>query len=190
MLATIEKTGQVDIQRDFLAALERDGFLDAPATHRAYAAMAQSGQDIDIVLTELGLLDENKLADALALFLGLGRAAAADYPSYLPTGAQVEHPFLRRSGILPLALTETEILIATARPLNLDSARALGYFLGRRAELKVAAASELAHHMARLLDGRPGEIDSVPDGSVAIEDDIERLRDIAREAPVIKLVSP
>ena len=55
----------------FLVFAVEKNYLDAPSAERAAAAMARSGADVDVVLSELGLLGESRLAEAQGRFLAL-----------------------------------------------------------------------------------------------------------------------
>ena len=166
--------------------------LDQMAMQRVTGAIRSSGQPIDIVLLELGLLEENRLADALAEFLGLDRITIAEFPQYLPADMELTHDFLRRLNVLPIEITESTITLAVSRPLDDAAARGIGYFLDRKPLLKVAVGSELTRHLSNLLMAEK-EIASDPNHGLHSHDlasgDAERLRDIASEAPIIRLLN-
>jgi general secretion pathway protein E len=172
---------------DFLADRK---LIDEFGMRRAGAALSGSGQALDTVLLELGLLEEAILADALAEHLGLERVAAAEFPSELPLHDAMPHGFLRQANILPLAVAERSLTVAVARPLDDDAARALGYYLGLTPVLKVAIAGEIARHLSALLARERAEANALGedvDASGLADSDAERLRDIANEAPIIRL---
>lgn len=175
----------------FLRYLQDQGLLDASSVQRVGAAISSSGHAIDTVLLELGLVPESKLADAEATFLGFERASLSDFPEELPSDAVIPHDFLKAAGVLPLEIEGETFSIAVSRPFELDAARGLGHFLGKVPVIKIATATEISQHLQRLFDA--GNHAPEQDGSfgfgAAIEDDVERLKDVAREAPVIKLLN-
>jgi general secretion pathway protein E len=176
----------------FLKFLGDSGTIDHLATQRVAMAIQGSGQPVDMILLELGLLEETRLADALAEYLGLERALASEFPQELLTDANIAPELLRRSNILPVGLNDTTITLAVARPLDDSTARAIGYFLDREPILKVGVGSELARHLANLLvsDGATSkEIDDGPGTHDLASGDVERLRDVASEAPIIRLLN-
>jgi general secretion pathway protein E len=181
-----------DSERGFLRFLSQSETLDHVAMQRMNMAIQGSGQAVDTILLELGLLEETKLADALACYLCLERVSASELPSELPVGVDVPFDLLRRSNILPLELTSDAVTLAVARPLDDATARAIAYFLGRKAILKVGVGSEITRHLNSFLNAE----NLVPDevgGDFAVHDlasgDVERLRDIASEAPIIRLLN-
>ncbi len=176
----------------FLHFLVDTGAIDSLAAQRVARAVAGSGQPVSTILLELGLLEEGKLADALAAFLGLARVTPADFPEVLPTADDIPHDLLRRANILPLELTDQSVAFAVARPLDDTTARSVGYFLNLEPILKVGVESEIARHLAELLVSDVVETGTV-DASVQPHDpaggDVERLRDVASEAPIIRLLN-
>ncbi len=176
----------------FLQFLADKGVIDQIALQRVGQAMRGSGQPVDIVLLELGLLEEHRLADSLSAYLNLDRIAASEFPQELPVGCEVPQDFLRRANIFPLEMTENSIALAVARPLDDASARAVGYLLDRQPVLKVAVGSELTRHLSNILtaeQGTPRGADDDDQSHDLASGDIDRLRDVASEAPIIRLLN-
>ena len=177
---------------DFLTYLGVSGAIDHISLQRVKTAIQGSGQAVDTILLELGLLEETKLADILANYLGLERVSASAFPQELVTDPDISTDLLRRSNVLPLELTDTTITLAVAKPLDDSTARAIGYFLDRRLILKIAVGSELAGHLASLLasDGMASKMTVERlEGDDLASGDVERLRDVASEAPIIRLLN-
>ena len=178
------------VSGEFLEFLSASGLLDPQARARIVTVMQSSMHSVDTVLLELGLLSETVLADAQAKFLGLDRVQAAGLPDELEPELVMPREFLQSAAIFPLDADEATITLATARPFDTDVIRGVGYTFGKRPIAKVAVASELAQHIRKffdVVDQGPGVVDDQPYGGN--EDDIERLRDVAREAPIIKLLN-
>ena len=170
----------------FIDYLESSAVLDSLAADRAKSARRASAQRIDTVLLELGLLEEETLAENLSSFLGLSRVQAADFPATLADGFAAHLPFLRRTQLIPIAQNESTITLATATPLDDTSPRAFGYLLGLKPILRVATRSALLQQFEALSGGDNGDAQSTSEFN---GDDIERLRDVASEAPIIKLLN-
>jgi general secretion pathway protein E len=172
----------------FLDFLSARGVLDAAELSRVRGAIGATHQLVEIVLLELGLLQENRLAEQQAAFLGLDRARPEEFPEDFQT-AELPSDFLRRMELVPLEASDASLIVATARPLRPAPVRALSFFLKRPVAMRVATQSEIAHYLKRTSD--PGQADEgqPKDDVNSIEEDIERLRDVAREAPVIRLVA-
>jgi general secretion pathway protein E len=181
---------QMTVGEMFLDYLASSGALDAQARQRVHAAMMSSGESVDTVLLELGLLPEIKLADAQAAYLGLARVYANEFPQELLPDAELPHEFVRSAGLLPLVMNDTTVTVATARPFETDAIRGLGHFFGKEAIPKVANSTELVQHIQKLFAAENADVISTFDqAGLADEDDVERLKDVAREAPIIKLLN-
>ncbi len=174
----------------FLDFLEFTGQLDAVSCKRARSTFQSSSQNLSTVLLELGLIPDQKLADLQAQFLGLDRIQSSDLPTEPITELILPPDYQRSSSFMIVDVNDTTVTVATAQPFQTDSIRALGYFLDKRLVMKVIDLSSLSGHLARLAAtenfATVGELQS---SGVAQEDDIERLRDVARDAPTIKLLN-
>ena len=177
----------------FAHYLRQHDLIDLQSLQRALSAQATTGQPIDTVLLELGLLPEVRLADAMAAFLDFERIEPRHFPMELPQDARLPLAFLRQQNLLPIGIDGDELIIATARPFEREALAALAYSLGLTPVTVVAVASELKQHLGKLL-AAPGETGPDSDagaggGLAAQDDDVERLRDVAREAPVVRLLN-
>jgi general secretion pathway protein E len=177
-------------EQDFLTFLMLKGDLDAAASTRVSATMKSSAQSADTVMLELGLIPEARLAELLSEFCGYLRIYAPDLPSELWPDLQLPESFIRNSGLLVIDVNHQTVTVATSRPLQTDQIKALGYFLDREPVVKIAEQTVLANHLARLLaaEQSPAQSDSPVEGE-AHDDDVERLRDVARNVPTIKLLN-
>jgi general secretion pathway protein E len=175
----------------FAHYLRDNDVVDVASLQRILAAQASTGQAIDTVILELGLLPEQKLADAMAGYLGFERIDPSQFPLDIPYADRLPAQFLKQHTLLPVGEENDQIIIATARPFDQDSIAALGYFLGLEPVTLVAVASEIKQHLAKLLS--PVNDDTTETdlgvGISAQDDDVERLRDVAREAPVVRLLN-
>ncbi len=158
---------------------------------------AESGGRIDHVLTNLGMVTERDMAGALAGVLGFSLAEADDYPDHKVLEVDVSARFLRESCIMPLAEFEESIALAMADPLDSYAIKAMELNAGKTVQPWVGAAADIEAAIDRVYgDGGPtlnDIVDGIDYGGVgtdaAAEDDIERLKDLASEAPVIRLVN-
>jgi general secretion pathway protein E len=181
-------TAQQREEGGFLDFLADRGVLDAAELNRIRGAIGATHQPVEVVLLELGLLQENKLAEQQAAFLGLDRARPEEFLEDFET-AEFPADFMRRMELVPLQASAGALIVATARPLRPDPVRALSFFLKRPVAMRVATHTEITQHLKRTAEpGQAGEGEP-QDDVVSIEEDIERLRDVAREAPVIRLVA-
>lgn len=174
-------------------ALRSRGLIEPDALGRARRVAADSGERLDRVLTRLGLVAERAMAETLAGVLGLRVAGAADYPDEPLYAERLSPRFLREAQVVPLEETADGLLLAMADPLNGFVRTAVELAVGLPVLPLVAIPAELEAALERLLRAREageggGAVDAVAvDGDAP--DDVEKLRDIASEAPVIRLVN-
>jgi general secretion pathway protein E len=168
------------------------GHCDARAIERGRQVALQTGTPPEAVLIQLGLLTERALAESYAELLDLPIADASRYPSEAPLLADcLPGRFLRQARSLPVAVDDDVVVLASADPLDTFTPAAVATATGRRVELLVAIPIELEAALERLYPSEdPAGDGSAPDSDgVPLEDDTERLKDLASEAPVIRLVN-
>ena len=177
-----------DLEQGFITFLGDDNLLDAVSQKRVSAALQISGQSVQTILLELGLLEEAKLADAMGRYLGFERVPSENFSLDVASELNVSPEFMLRALLLPLDFTPDAVTIAVSNPLDTTSAQALAYSLGRNAKLKIALSSELTKYLSTSVEKM-----ELPHETVQLSDfsanDVERLRDIASEAPIIRLLN-
>ena len=163
--------------------------IDPRAVDRARLVALENGQRVESVMIQLGLATERQIAEAAAALLGLAVVTPDRYPMALPASATRLTPrFLRGARALPLAEQDGELIVALADPLDTFAATAIAEATGLRVRIEVAVPVELEAALLRLLPDEDQPEDSSDEGR-PLEDDAERLKDLASEAPVIRLVN-
>lgn len=179
----------------FSALLVREGLVDPGAVARARRASEAASERLDIVMVKLGLLSEADLCGAYAAYCGLRVVRASDLPSQPVLPDRLKLPFLKASRALPISGADGSLLLAAVDPFDDEARKAIGYMLGWRVDLAVIAPADIERAFRKLYQDTGAEATgddqglaaaSVADGN---EIDVERLRDIANEAPIIRLVN-
>ncbi len=179
----------------FSACLASEGLLDIQAASRARRAAEASGERLDHVLVKLGLIAEADLAAAYAAYCGLELLRAEDLPERAVLGQRLKLSYLKSNHILPIACEARVLLLGTIDPFIGELARTLSYLLDLQVELAVLSPALLEQGLRRIYGDSGGEAPADVEqvaalvGQEAGELDIDRLRDIANEAPVIRLVN-
>jgi general secretion pathway protein E len=181
-------TTVTDRQFDALGEiLVRQGNCDHRTLDRARRVASESDQRLDAVLIQLGLVSERGLADAYASLLSVPITAIDRYPSVEPVlPDRLSAEFLRHARAVPLSADDDTLILAAADPLDPFIPAAVAAATGRRVQLEVAVPIELETALNRLY---PEADQAAPDSDAPLEDDAERLKDLASEAPVIRLVN-
>jgi general secretion pathway protein E len=172
-----------------------DGAIDRRSLERARRVAIETGTRFDQVLTQLGLISDRGLAEAMAQLIAAPVVGAADYPVAPLFEDRLKPKFLRRARALPITATEDRATLAMADPLDVFTRNAVAAALGRPVAVAVAVPIELEAALDRLYAEAVGVADGAeildelaPDAEPA-EEDAERLKDLASEAPVIRLVN-
>lgn len=177
-----------DVNSDLSQLVLDRGLAPPEAISRARAVQFETGERLDAVLTRLGLVSESLLAQAISEATGLRLVGADDYPSE-PVAADLIAPrFLRDVRAIPLKETGGRIEIAFVDPLDPYPTAALAFALQREVTPLVARASDLEAALDRLY-GLRVELETGEGNDEADEADLERLKDLASDAPIVRAVN-
>lgn len=174
--------------------LIESGKLDAAGLERARRVRADSGERLSSLLPKLGLVSERDLAQAVADELGLPLVGADAFPEQPLFEERLSPRFLREAQVLPIAEEDGGLVVAMADPLNQYAIDALKLVAGRRLVTRVAVPADLEAAIDRLYPKGGTTLNAIAAAEAAeseegVDLDVERLRDLASEAPVIRLVN-
>ena len=173
-----------------VALLEAQGQCDTRTVERARRVAAENGQRLDRVLIQLGLVNERDLAAGFGALLGLVVAGLSRYPAEAVAPDQLSTRFLRHARALPVAREGDTIVLAMADPLDRFTPAAVAAATGCAVRVEVAVPIEIEAAFDRLYpDQETTAAHDVAEGGEGLEEDTERLKDLASEAPVIRLVN-
>lgn len=173
-----------------LSALMEKGALSAQALERGRRVAAESDERPDQVLNKLGLVADSVLTEAWSEVTELGIAAVEDYPEKVLLPEELPATFLNHAQALPLRIAEENLLLAIVDPLDGFGPAAIAEKTGLKVTRILARPGDFAAAFDRLYRSESEQVqsdDSVDIGS-GLYLDIERLRDLASDAPVIKIV--
>jgi general secretion pathway protein E len=192
--ADFPKPKDVAFAQAFAEILVAEALVDAAAISRARRAAEAASERLDLVLVKLGLISESDLCIAYSIYCDLPLVGAADVPEQAILVDRLKLSFLKANRIIPISFDGKNLQIASADPFVEEVAQAIGYMLDVRVDLAVIAPAEIERALRVLYDDAGGETHTDEAELTAItgdgsEFDIERLRDIANEAPVIRLVN-
>ncbi|MBA1331738.1 general secretion pathway protein GspE, partial [Candidatus Endoriftia persephone str. Guaymas] len=152
----------------------------------------QSESSFAVLLVRMGMLSDQKLAQAQSAFHGIPLIDESEFPERLPYGSRISLAFLNRNLCVPVQEDEAGLMVAMADPDNPYLLEALKMVSGCEVVPRVGVVSEIeAAFRQRYTEtdeeaaarGEVGRLGAVGD------DDIEHLKELASEAPVIKLVN-
>jgi len=171
------------------------GKLDQPNLDRALRLQAESGERLGSLLVTLGLCAQRDVAEALSLQLALPLVDATGYPEFPILEERVSARFLREARALPVREDEKELGLAMADPTDAYTIGAFEMVTGRAVRPMVAIPTELDAALERLYGAGKsavgqliGDVETRTD-ELTFDADVQQLKDLASEAPVIRLVS-
>src|SRR5215467_3983969 len=126
------------------------GAIDRRSLDRARRVAIETGTRLDQVLTQLGLISDRGLAEAMAQLIAAPVIGAADYPEAPLFPDRLKPKFLRRARVLPIATSEERATLAMADPLDIFARNAVAAALGRPVVVAVAVPIELEAAFDRL----------------------------------------
>ena len=166
--------------------LVRRHILSPEALMRADVVQRESGERLESVVTRLGMASEQSLAEAMAADHGLDLIDAAGFPATAVAGPELSPAFLHDVRAVPVAWRGDRLLIAVGNPFDAFGAEALGFAFDAPVDRIVGRSSDIEAAIERLY--RPAS-DAVAIDADIDEDDIERLKDLVSDAPVIRAVN-
>ena len=168
------------------------GKLEPPDVERALHLQREqeSWERVGSILVKLGFASEADIAEGLATQLELPLVTRDDFPDEVASKSPIAHRFLKKNKVLVLEEDAERLTVAMADPLDDYVIRALGLASGKAVESRIGVPSDIDSTLEQLYeeagsDGAPAR----PDESASYLDDVEQLKELAGEAPVIKLVN-
>ena len=187
MSTPVKRLGELLIER---------GKLDAGSLDRALRLQQDSGERLGALLVTLGLVAPRDVAEALAAQLGLPMLDGAGYPELPILEERVSSRFLRDAHALPVREDADELVLAMADPTDRYAIDAFAMVTGRRVRPMVAVPGELDAALERLYGSGKSAMGQIVGDDVemrgdeiAFDADVQQLKDLASEAPVIRLVN-
>jgi len=166
--------------------LVRTGKLSARDLDRALSARDETGGVLDQVLVNLGLVSEVDVAQAQAHMWTLPFVTAEDFPDVMPEVPGLQPDYLRTHLIYPLKQDEAGLTVAMANASDHFIRQALALATGLKVQPCVAMPSDIEKALTSQDEPDTEEDDRFDTDS---GDFVEHLKDLASEAPVIRLVT-
>src|ERR671930_2705010 len=175
--------------------LVAEGLITAAAIERALARQRTTGELIGECLVAIGALSEDDVARALAVQQDLPYVWREELPSTVPVLKNISAKYLRQYRVCPISIEGGVLTVASADPLNAIVEDDLRQATGLTVKFVVSSVTGILETIDRNYDGANASalqrivegIDEErgPDG----DEDVNHLRDMAFEAPVVRLVN-
>ncbi len=159
---------------------------------RARQLAGESGEPLASMLIRLGVVSERDLAEAFAEATGRPQVESGDYPDVPVVDERLSLRFMKEAHVIPLYLEQGQLVVAAMDPTDGFLRAAIEVATGHPVQLRAGLASEIDAAIERLYGAGRSAMGEIVDGLVETgeaEEDVEHLKDMASEAPVIRLVN-
>lgn len=148
---------------------------------------------IGTLLLRLGMITSRDIATTLSEQLSLPLLSQEDFPEFPILEERVSTRFLHDAQALPLHEDEERVVIGMTDPLDTYTIEAFRMLTGRTVDIRITAPEDFETAYEKLYgSGRSAMGQIVDDIEMAevsdLDEDIQHLKDLASEAPVIRLV--
>ena len=171
--------------------LVEQGKLSERDVERTLLAQAEMGDLFGQVLVKLGLVSEQDVAQALSQQLDIPLHLATDFPQEPIPLDGVAQGFLVSNSVVAIAVTDAAVTFAATVPQDPFLEKALSLALDKPVSITLGLESDINKAIQRYLQDEEGA-EELPDDHFSGQSDdeiIEHLKDLASEAPVIRLVN-
>jgi general secretion pathway protein E len=156
---------------------------------RALELQRERGDKLGKIMVDMGLIAQRDMLAALSEQLGIPLVAVDQPPPSAPEIEGLSHRFLSQCRAFPLALADSTLTVAMADPLDFETVAAIRSFSGFEVRTALAPEQEIVEAIDRHYGQSDGEAAIGEGDDEQATADLEHLRDMASEAPVIRLVN-
>jgi general secretion pathway protein E len=165
------------------------GKIEAEDLARALELQQERGDKIGKIFVDMGLLAQRDMLAALSEQIDVPLVSIEGPPPSAPEIDGLSHRFLRQCRAFPVALKDSTLTVAMADPLDFETVAALRAFSGLSIQTVLAPEQEVID----AIEKHYGETERRGAAEAGFDEeasaDLEHLRDMASEAPVIRLVN-
>jgi len=174
--------------------LVADGVTTPEMITAALNRMQTTGERLGEALVALSAVTKDDVLKALAVQNNLPYLFRGELPSPLPVVKNLSPKYLRQYVVCPIAVEGGLLTVATADPLNPMIVDDLRQSTGLDVRIVVSPGEGILEAIDRTYDGAATPLQRIVEGleeerGPEGEEDVNHLRDMAFEAPVIRLVN-
>jgi general secretion pathway protein E len=172
--------------------LQERGLLSEEDLKNALALQQERKDKLGRILIDLGYVAERDVLSVLSEQLNVP-LFKGEYPAVPIEATRLPYRFLRAFHTIPVHIESDVLSLVMADPLDLETQSAVRLRTGFSLSLNLGSETEIAEQLEKLYGGDEsgGEklIETVGEAFGADEENIEHLRDLASEVPVIRMVN-
>ena len=174
------RLGEILIERRLLTQEDVD---------RALELQRERGDKIGKILVDMGFVAMRDVLSALSEQLQVPVLTIDGPPAISPETESLSPKFLRQFRCLPVALHDHTVTLAMADPLDFETRATVAACTGLTVRPGIAVEQEILDAIDRFFGQAEKSGDEIATSTGEADEDLEHLRDMASEAPVIRLVN-
>jgi general secretion pathway protein E len=161
------------------------------------SASEKKDRRVGEILVSLGFIPEDEMLKALSYQLGVEFMKFSEFPRSISEDDYPTVKFMKEYRLVPLGVEDDVMKVVMADPLDEYAFNTLQSFSDRKLEIVLSSEKDIAEaieqyfgtdvHMTSIMEGMREE--DMESEAVGMHEDIHHLRDMASEAPIVKLVN-
>ncbi len=155
--------------------------------------LLKPGESLAHLLVKLGLVSEVDVAAGLAGMLNLRILKSTDYPAVAVNQAPLSVRFLKNAKVVPVREDDERVELAMSDPRAVDVQKAVAVACDKSVVPRLGLPSDIETAIERCYSGGPSSLGQLVEDIETVDRDadvdVEQLKDLASEAPVIRLVN-
>ncbi len=186
------------VRKLFGQHLLEKGVVSEEELNTALNLQKQSGERIGKLLVDIGAVSEGEMVRHLSEHLGIRHVNAEEFPQVPVLENTFAVKFMRECRFVPVAMENDKLVLAMADPLDHSTLNAIRFYTPhKKIEPVLAPETEIQDLIEKFYGNQASSLGRIVEGiedadaETASEDsdDVEHLKDLASEAPVIRLVN-
>jgi general secretion pathway protein E len=176
--------------------LLEQGRIGADDLRKVKRLQQERGERLERLLLDLGFISEEDLLPLLSNYLGIDTVHRRDFPQAAVPLGNLNLKFLKHAKAIPLAQNNGTLTVAMADPADYYTIQSLQLATGLAIEPKLARERDVLEGLETIYGGGAGGENGGTEPADAEfeyftddEEDVNHLRDLASEAPVIRFVN-
>ena len=167
------------------------GLIGDDELNQALELQKERGDKLGKILIDLGFVAQREILSALGEQLSVRVVTLDGPPPMTPETERLSARFLRQFRCIPAGFDDTSLALAMADPLDFETIAAVRHVTGLKITPLLASEQEIVDSVDRYygVAARPDTATGLLDDTTEAGEDLEHLRDMASEAPVIRLVN-
>jgi len=165
---------------------------------RVLSTQPNSSEGLGRRLVDLGLISETVLLETLSEYLNIPFVSLKDFPQQTIMLENLTEKFMRQYKLVPLSLDDNVLTIAINDPYDVYACDAVRMATDCEVKINLAREEEILDAVGRLFNTDTTSMGRIiedigknekEDFAIDDEGDVDHLKDLASEAPVIRLVN-